>query len=313
MSVTGKISGITDRAKPTALWKPIVKVSVWCFGLALSLSAYAEFVGNSLGCSGDSINEYNRKIEYLKKHPNDVLMMFSTGVDALCIGKEREGMFYVEKASFSGHVAASRLTGRYYETDKTLESGHGLTKDPENFNAAIYYYERAALQIEENPRYPEGTTEDMLELEESGYISARVFDFLPYFYYKGYARAIKDILNTNNNDEYSDLIEVLVKMYNSAERCLQRPALAIWKSNRQAVWDFLQVRCGAMRDFAEEALALEPERAAAAVRCPGSLSECLEHKKIVDQLIVANRLMWDTIKTISPTLSSHISSSVAQN
>ena len=309
MSVTGKTSAITNMAKPTALWKSIVKVSVWCFGLALSFSAYAEFVGNAISCSGDNLNKYNRNIEYLKKHPNDVMMIYSTGSRALCLRKEREGMFYVEKASSLGHVAASRLTGRYYETDRTLELGRDLTTDPDNFNAAIYYYERAASLIEENPLYPGGTTEDMLELEQMSYISARVFDFLPYLYYVGYAEAMRDILSANT--EYSDLTEVLAKMRNSAERCLQRPALAVWKSKRQAVWNFLQVRCGAMRDFAEEVLVLEPERAAAAVRCPGSLSECPEHKEIVDQIIVEVRLMRDTRGTV-PTFGSLIST-VAQN
>ena len=294
MSVTGKTSGITSTAKPTALWKPIVKVSVWCFGLALSFSAYAEFVGNIVKCKGGNV--YHKRIEYLKKHPNDVMMIYSTGVNALCLGKEQEGMHYVEKASFSGHVVASRLTGMYYETDRTLALDHGLTTDPENFNATIYYYERAASQIEENPLYPEGTTEDMPEFEERLHISARVFKSLTYLYYTGYIRAIKDILRTNN--EYSDLTEVLVKMYNSAERCLRRPALAVWKSKRQAVWNTLQVHCGAMRDFAEEVLVLERERVAATDRCTGSLSECPEHKEIVDQIKVTSRLMWGAKNTV---------------
>ena len=273
------------------------------------MSAYAEFVGNAINCRGLNVNDYNEVKEGLRKSPNDIILTYSTGFRALCMGEEREGMHYVEKASFSGHVAASSLTGRYYETDRTLDQDRDLTTDPENFNATIYYYERAASQIEENPRYPEGTTKDMPYLEEVAHTSATVFATLPYFYYTGYIRAIKDVLRTNS--KYSDLIEVLDKMYNSAERCLQRPSLAVWKSNRQAVWDYLQVRCGAMRDFAERALVLESERVAAAGKCTGSLSECLEHTEIARQIIAALRLMWDTIDTVPPPTYTY--GAVAQN
>jgi len=138
-------------------------------------------------------------------------------------------------------------------------------------------------------------------LEQTSYTSAGIFGTLPYFYYKGYVRAIQDTLRTNS--KYSDLTEVLVKMLNSAERCLQRPSLAAWKSKRQTIWNILQERCGAMKDFAGEILILEQERAAIAGGCSRSLGECPEHKEIVDQIKAASRFMWDTINAV-PTLAS---------
>jgi len=279
-----------DKAGTTVLWQCIIKASLLlCFGLVFSLSVYAEFVGSAIACD----DYYNDSKEYLKKHPDNVSMIFHTGFEALCTGKERDGMRYMEKASAMGHVMASLIIGRYYQTDGTLDWNHHLTTDPNNFNAAIYYYEKAATQIEENSSYPEGASDDIPYLEGVGYASAMLFDFLPNFYYIEYSRAIKDILSANS--EYSDLTEILVKMRNSSERCLQRPALAVWKSERYAIWIFLQVRCGVKKDFAEEVLILEQKRAAIAGRCDSSLNECSEHKEIVDQIKEKARLMWDTI------------------
>jgi len=151
-----------DKIRTAVLWKYVVKVSVLCVGLVLSLNTHAGRYAFQCDDDYDNVEMYNKDIEFLKKHPNDIVMIYYAGLNAFCIGKEREGLHYIEKASFLGHVAASSVTGDYYSTDGTMDLDRSLTKDPENFNAAIYYYERAASQIEENPRYPEGTIEDML-------------------------------------------------------------------------------------------------------------------------------------------------------
>ena len=290
-----------DKIRTTFLWRYIIKVSVWCFVLVTSLSAHTRFVGNAVECDEGDVKTYRKNIKYSKKY---VVTAHYRGVAVLCMGKERKGMSYLKKASSLGHVEASRLVALYYKTDRTLDIDYDLTRDPGNLNTAIYYYERAASQIEKTPLYPEGATKDIPYLEEKHCTSAKVFDTLPYLYYAGYAKAIQDSLNTNN--KYSDLTKMLVKMRDSAKRCLQRPALAIWQwqSKRQTVWNFLQVRCGAIKNFAEEVLILEPERAAITRKCEGSLGKCPGHKEIFDQIKAAVHLMLNTIDTVPPDFDS---------
>ncbi len=231
----------------------------------------------------DQEDYYSYKKVY-EHSPGDVRIIYNMSTLALCTENKAEGMALLEKAADGGHVNANRLMGKYYEQDKSFDTSK-RTDDPHNYNAMLFYYERAARLIENNPQYPEGTYSDASYLEEHNRVSAKVFVALPGFYFDGYNVAVGDILNSAEKVSYTDTLETLGKMLDSAERCLQRPALAVWKSKRAEIGHALKVRCRAMWDFANEALPLEEKRIAIAERCEVPLKECPEHQEIINALI----------------------------
>ena len=219
-------------------------------------------------------------------------------INTLCMGNITEGMALLERASDGGHVNANYLMGRYYKQDKTFDISR-KTSDPHNYNAMLFYYERAAELIESNPQYPEGAYSNTSYLEEHNRVSARVFVSLPGFYYDGYSMALYDILNSAEKVSYTDTLEVLGKMLDSAERCLQRPALAVWKSKRAEIGHALKVRCRAKRDFAEQAIPVEEKRMVTAERCAVPLKECPEHQKIMNTLIGLANAMSKKLNSVA--------------
>ena len=64
-------------------------------------------------------------------------------------------------------------------------------------------------------------------------MSIRTFIILSELYYKGYVRAIREMLKKNVS--YTDTIKVLVNMQSAAERCLRRPSLAVWKARQSEI------------------------------------------------------------------------------
>ncbi len=256
------------------------------FALAVVLAfSYSSFAVNLIRCEGKDLQEYNEYKPVYEEDPGNVQKIYDMSVRAICVNKMQEGMTFLERSADGGHVQANYFMGVYYEKGQSFDLLKLFTEDPEHFNAMLFYYNRAADLIESNPQYPEGTTEDMPYLEEHNRISAKVFSFLPGFYYDGYSRAIGKILKNAQKTEYTDTLEVLGKMHNSAGRCLRRPALAVWKHKQGEIGHALQVRCGAMRDFAESALSLEEERLRIARQCTVPLKECSEHQKIINTLI----------------------------
>ena len=227
---------------------------------------------------------YSYKKNVYEKYPGDVKIIYSMSLLTLCAGNITEGMRLLERASDGGHVNANYLMGKYYRQDKTFDSSK-RTSDPHNYNAMLFYYERAAELIENNPQYPEGAYSNTSYLEEHNRVSARVFVSLPGFYYNGYNVALGNILKSAEKVSYTDTLETLGKMLDSAERCLQRPALAVWKSKRAEIGHALKVRCRAMRDFAEQAIPLEEKRMVTAERCAVPLNECPEHQEIINTVI----------------------------
>ena len=266
-----------------------VSVFVLLFGFIFSLSAFG-MIGNLFTCgAGNDQKSYDANHEYLKKFPNDVMMIYGLGIDALCIGKTDEGMEHVENASDGGHIMASRIMALYYRTDGTFNSSQ-FTEDPENFDKMLFYYERTAKLIESNNSYPEGTTDDMPYLEEQGRISARIFTALPRSYYYGYGMALEDILRSEV--DVTDTEKVLRRMQNAAERCLERPALSVWNDDKDMIAKALQLRCQAMKDFASGALDLETTRIVLAKQCAVPLGECPEHQNIINELVALANVMW---------------------
>ncbi len=273
-------------------------VFIMLFAFTFSLSAFAS-MGDLINCTDFNDQEtYNDTIDYLKKNPEDVVMIYGLGINALCIGKTEEGISHIKNASNGGHIMASRIMALYHRTDGTWDSSAELTNDSYHFNQMLGYYERAALLIESAPHYPEGTTRDMLYLEEHVRISAKVFVSLPDIYYKGYVAAIVDIMS--DEEAYIDTRDVLVAMQDSAGRCLRRPSLSVWNGQRGAIAHALQVRCQAMWDFADKAITLEEKRIDIAERdCSSShLSQCSEHHNIVNQIVSLSYVMQEQMDSV---------------
>ena len=268
-----------------------VSIFVVLFGFIFSLSAFGT-VGSIVQCDGDDLKDYNEIREYLKKNPKDVMMIYSLGVNALCIGRMEEAIDHIENASSGGHIAASHIMALYHKTDGTFDNSQ-LTMDPQNFSDMIHYYEEAAKQIEAASNYPEGVTEDMPYLEEHSRTSAKVFVSLPDSYYNGYGMALGAVLEGKAN--YVDTTEVLRRMRDAADRCLARPSLSVWNGNKKAITNAVRVRCQAMFDFADDALGLEQTRISVARQCSVPPSECSEHKGVISDLAVLSGVMWEKL------------------
>ncbi len=269
------------------------------FALAVVLAfSYSSFAVNLIACEGKDLQEYNEYKPVYENNPGNVRKIYNMGVRAICVNKMQEGMTLLERSADGGHVQANYFMGVYYQRDKSFDTSKPETEDSENFNAMLFYFNRAADLIESNPQYPEGTYEDMPYLEKVNHISAKVFVALPNFYFNGYTYSIGKILGSAEKTEYTDTLEVLSKMRDSAERCLRRPALSVWKHKQREIGHAMQVRCGATRDFALDALPLEKERLSTARQCTAPLKECPEHQKIIDTLISLVNTMQEQLNSV---------------
>ncbi|MCY4321923.1 MAG: hypothetical protein OXC37_05955 [Bdellovibrionaceae bacterium] len=279
---------------------------IMLFSFTFSLSSFGA-PGDLIHCrSTDNQKGYQRTKEYLQEFPNDMAMIYNLGVNAFCIGKKEEGIQHIKNASNGGHILASRIIARYYYTDKTLDRSVEMTTDPHHFNQMLGYIERAADLIEAARYYPEGTTDDMPEIEEKNRLSAKIFIALPNTYYKGYVAAIVDIISGEGNISYIDTKEVLIRMRDSSERCLRRPSLSVWKGDRETIAYSLQLRCQAMWYFADEALILEEKRISAERDCASTpIKECSEHQNIVNQLVDLSHIMQKQLDSAPPIRYGH--------
>ncbi|MCE2453121.1 MAG: hypothetical protein J4F48_09880 [Nitrospinae bacterium] len=228
-------------------------------------------------------------------NPNDPASNYTAGYIMYCSGKER-CLGYIEKASDMDHVIASYFLGQHYRRDREFNSSNSLPTIQENYDAAIFYYERAATLIENISNYPYGTHVDIPDVEENSYMSVRAFLHLSRLYYNGYIRAIKDMLS--NDVSYTDTIKVLENMKNTADRCLKRPSLPVWGARQDEIAHSKQIICQAQKDFAEQALELEFRRIEIAKHCEGSLDECAEHQTVVQSLQKASREMGSRSKSV---------------
>ena len=229
-------------------------------------------------------------------NPSDPVSNYAAGYIMYCTGKKEKGLGYIEKASDLGHVPASYFLGEYHRKDKDLNSSTGLPTTQENYDAAIFYYERTATLIENTSRYPNGDHRDVSEIEGQNYMSVRTFLHLTNLYFNGYNYAIGDILK--NDVSYTDTIKVLDNMKSAADRCLKRPSLSIWGTRQNEIANSKQVACQAQRDFAEKALGLESRRIEIAERCDVALRECVEHRDIFQELVRAVNDMNNKVNSV---------------
>jgi hypothetical protein len=227
--------------------------------------------------------------------------VYNLGVISLCLGKEAEGMAHLQRASDSGHISATHLLGLYFMANRSFSSEkRGYVTNLEDFNSAIHYYEKAAQMIEETDNYPKGTTEDMEELEYNVYVSYYVFATIPELYFSGYDKALEDTLNSQENVSYVDTLNVLEKMWHSAERCVNRPSLSGWYDKKETLYQVQQVRCGAYLDYARSVLPLEKQRIQIAQGCGDSLNGCSNHQEVLNQINQIKSMMDNAINSIPP-------------
>ena len=281
-----------------AIFKNMGFVSLVAGFLFLAIPGYARAVGDMIHCQAhDNMEDYNEFKEILSRDPGSTPIMFTLGIKALCFDRIQEGMAYMQRASDMGHVDATDTIAIYYSSDGTFDSANGITKDQKNYDATIYYYEKAADLIESANNYPKGVSDDQDSLENENHTSANVFTQLPFVYYMGYVHAMIEILNSSEKLLYEDSIEVLEKMRHSADRCLRRPALSEWQSEKERIYRAMQVQCQARKDFAAQSIPLEKKRMRVARNCSGPLGDCPEHKEITDQIIHLSDIMGAKIRS----------------
>ena len=259
----------------------------------------AKAVGNMIGCSDANLADYKEAVAFLQRNPDNIIVLYGAGHNAICLQKVQEGMSYMQRASDLGHPQASYIIAQYYETDGALDHSSPLTHNQEHIDAMLYYYERAQKQIESvGSQYPEGLSDDVNFLEGHDRTSAFLFTRMPDLHYLLYARAIGEILDSTEKLEFTDSIEILTRMQESAETCLERQPLSVWREKMVHTHNAMQVKCRAYREFAQNALPLEAERIRVAKTCSAPLSECQQHQDIINQLIDFSNVLSSDVNSI---------------
>ena len=267
--------------------------------LVLVCSSDAFGVKGKIYCSDNDIQKYNKYKERLEDTSNEYYLykLYRFGLMSFCMGRPVNAMSYWQQAFDLGHIASAFILGISYETDHTFDSLHAPPGTRENLDAAIYYYEEAAKRVNNIPDYPDGASENMDNLENEWYISYYIFTRLPWLYFHGYDTALQDVVDNEEKVDYTDSLDVLDAMLDSARNCLERPALPIWQSDKQEVYSHQQTVCDAFFDFAGQALPLEEERMTIARDCAAPLSECPEHRDIYGRI---DRLKGEMFSRLGP-------------
>ena len=264
----------------------------------LGLSFVLAFSTNVFGiCAGvdTSFTEADNR-RYLAEVPNDAGRYYSVGLSHYCGGRVAKGVNYMEKASDMGEISASYVLGLYYGSDRTGNLSKQIPKIQENYDAAIFYYERTASLIESSANYPGGIKGDLPSIEGSLIMSVRAYILLSELYYHGYGLALEDMLKKDVS--YTDTIKVLVKMQSAAERCLARPSLSVWKGRQSEITHSRRVICGAHKNFAEKAFYLESRRKKVALQCENSLRECAAHKAVLGEIVKEAQKMAKKVRSV---------------
>ena len=271
------------------------------FALAVSFNVSAAGKDVLRCSSSDNINEYNDLQDLIQNSPK-LFLMNNLSIVSLCIGKEREGMGYLQQAADAGFIGTVYLLGLYFKLNQTFDTSEKHeTHSLQDLNAALEYYNKAADLIDSIPDYPEGGTPQDLgmgEVEYYSYTSYYVFATLPDLYFRGYDTAMDNILESPEKLDYTDAFEVLSKMQHSAERCLQRPSLSVWYDKQDAVYGAQQFRCQVYLDYAKAVLPLEEERAEAARACETRLSECEAHQEVLNEINRRRDVMTQEINSL---------------
>ena len=268
-----------------------IKFLFLSFTFAFSIDGFAV-----VACNGVKTFSAESNAAYLAEAPDSSARYYSVGLQIYCTGDVETGINYMEKASDMGNIPASYVLGSYYGSDKTGNLSKMIPEVQDNYDAAIFYYERVTSLIESTNTYPHGIHTDLPDIEGSVYMSVRAPILLTILYYIGYVQALRDMLK--NDVSYTDTIQVLTNMQSAAERCLGRPSLSVWGARQNEIANSKQVICQARKDFAEKVLDLEFQRIEIAKRCDVALSECTEHQGIFQEIVQVDREMNEQVGSV---------------
>ena len=198
----------------------------------------------------------------------------------------------MQRASEGSHVAATKVLGSYYDKNQSFDNTQKA--NIKNTFEAITYYEKAANQIEATSSYPKGNTEDMEYLEYVDVVSYRVFTRLPGLHFNIYSAFIGDTINSGTI--HSGTLDILQKLGDAATRCLERPALSVWKEKKERVYKTQQIECQAYLDFVKAIYPLEDERIQIANNCTVSVNTCPQHKEKINQMVKILQSLFKELK-----------------
>ena len=267
--------------------------------LALGLVFTVESNGaqNVFDCkdASNTLDHYN-KVLIAQKNNMTPNVSYDLGFTAICIGNPGKGVKHMRRASDGGHIAATKVLGRYYENDQSFDNNrHGSI---ENLYRAIVHFKKAAAQIESAASYPRGTVRHMERIEYVEMVSYRVFTALPRQYFNIFSELMGDTVD--NGTIHPGTLKLVQEIGDAATRCLQRPPLTAWKEKKELVYREQQVVCQSYLDFARAIFPLEDERLQIVDNCKVSLNRCAQHNmKIAQMEKVLDKLFSDLKKAPS--------------
>ena len=208
-------------------------------------------------------------------------------------------MMLLQRAADKKHIPAIYLLGIYHRYNQTFYSSE-YSDNLENIDKAIYYYTKAARMIEDLPDYPKGATSDIARIEHTEHMSYHLFTGVPFLYFRGYFITFNVIMNDRilYDSIYTDTLEILYKMKNSAKQCLDRSALNVWQEERSMLHAFQQLKCNVFLKFAEKAYPLEKQRIEVAKSCQGPVNRCYEHQEVVNKINELAKEMFQQIMSV---------------
>lgn len=243
-------------------------------------------------CNGnDTIEMYNKLTQKIEKNFSADLL-FNLGKIAMCLDKEeQESLMYFQKASDAGHIPATFIISLSYYIDYLIPDIFKLDDSTNNLiiRNSIKYAKKAAYMIEALPHYPEGATNETSLIESTLYVSHRISVMLPLLYLQKYLNTMR--APTNNEKTSDNTLDILNKIQLTATKCLEKPALDIWKEKKDIVFQMQQNQCNMLLEFVTTVHPLEQQRIKISKACTVPVSECTEHQELYDEI---ESLVFDT-------------------
>lgn len=262
----------------------IYKFCVWilCF-----IPLYAV---SSITCPPENDLLYQVKLDEdaLKTEPNNVSYMYYLGKAKFCLEDLKSGAHWMGKAASRGHIHAAYLMGVYYKTNKTMDPLLIEKHHIENYTAMIFYFQKAAKLIEDNPNYPKNIHPDNHRAEQETYISFFVFTYLPALYFSGYYASMQNILPALDNNKilfHKDSLQTLQKALRNSLRCLKRPSLTIWGDQEETLSVIMKKICTITKNFVKKVYPLEEERLQKAKKCNTDIKQCPAYRKLTQKIL----------------------------
>lgn len=264
----------------------LVKYLIIFSSVLFSLSVIA--AEGVFDCNDQHLLQRHKDLHQSKKEKIDTVLWYSLAHTSLCLGKITEGMIHLRRASDLGHIVATHLLSIYHEKNHTLNPAE-KTKNLENLSQAIFFATKAVQLIELAPHYPEGTTSDMPDIEHKLHTSFYIFTRLPMLHFGQYTFTLKQIMRHNKDVAYNATSDILNKINETAEACVNRPALSIWKEKSKTIYKVQQTICNSLLTFVEKTYPLDKQRIQIHKNCTDPVTKCTEQyhqitRKIIQQM-----------------------------